>query len=75
MKCNEGALLSTWDFQHEAKEGLSHLEIFNMKADQGLHHLQEVEALDENKRKLQEDQPPFFSKSFLLFFSFLLHLT
>ena len=52
--------LSTWDFQHDAKEGLSHLEIFNMKEDQGLSRLQEVEALEENQEELQEDQPPIF---------------
>ena len=65
--------LLTYDFKHDAKEGLSHLEIFNMKEDQGQSHIQKVEALEENQEELPEDQPPFLSKSFsspFLFFSF-----
>ena len=52
--------LSTWDFQHDAKEGLSHLEIFNMKEDQGLSHLQEEEGLRRKQGELQENQPILF---------------
>ena len=59
MKCNEGAHLSTWDFQHDAHKGLSHLEIFNMKEDQGLSHLQEMEAIRRKQEVLHEDLAKF----------------
>ena len=61
--------MSTWDFQHDAKEGLSHLKIFNMKEDQGLSHLQE----EENKGNFKKTNPSF-SKVFNLPFSFALDL-
>ena len=60
--------LSTWDFQHDAKEGLSHLKIFNMKEDQGLSHLQVEEGLRRKQGELQENQPILFlSFSIFLF--------